>query len=114
MRARIPSGCCARRDPQRRTRGQSAPRAAEGPTASTSKTKAPAGWMPDRGPTKWRSQFAAPIPELAFKKRQAKAFAATKVQPEAPAELSTSWPPIRTPGTRPERNYRAVTLRWPT
>ena len=31
-RARIPSGCCARQEPQRRTRGQSAPRAAEGPT----------------------------------------------------------------------------------
>jgi very-short-patch-repair endonuclease len=32
-RARGPSGRCARRDPQRRTRPQSGPRAAEGPTA---------------------------------------------------------------------------------
>src|SRR6187402_2081042 len=35
VRARIPLGCCARLDPQRRTRGQSAPRAAEGPRSGS-------------------------------------------------------------------------------
>jgi len=36
VRARLPAGCCARRDPQPRTRRQSAPRAGEGPTACAS------------------------------------------------------------------------------